>query len=45
MQVLFLKAMDAFVFVHLYRAINNYLDQGRLWLWQCQIFRIFAKLS
>jgi hypothetical protein len=20
-----------------------YLDKGRLWLWQCQIFRIFAK--
>jgi hypothetical protein len=25
-----------------YSAINNYLDKGRLWLWQCQIFRIFA---
>jgi hypothetical protein len=26
----------------LYRAINSYLNKGRLWLWQCQIFRIFA---
>jgi hypothetical protein len=25
-----------------YLAINNYLDKGRLWLWQCQIFRILA---
>jgi hypothetical protein len=25
-----------------YRGINYYLDKGRLWLWQCQIFRIFA---
>jgi hypothetical protein len=31
-----------FGYTRMYRAINNYLDKGRLWLWQCQIFRIFA---
>jgi hypothetical protein len=26
----------------IYGVLNNYLDKGRLWLWQCQVFRIFA---
>jgi hypothetical protein len=28
--------------IHTLRSTINYLDKGRLWLWQCHIFRILA---